>query len=113
MPRALLSISFSRGFGLTASQLGALLAPDDHPLVRRFEAQWNWFTYLYNAIAARAFLALDLTELAAVGCAASRRRARANRRGRNDPRRPAGVDAGGQDAVTARLASSVVYAAPA
>jgi hypothetical protein len=66
VPRALLSISFSRGFGLTASQLGVLLAPEDHPLVRRFETQWNWFTYFYNAIAARAFLALDLAELAAV-----------------------------------------------
>jgi hypothetical protein len=66
LPRALLSISFSRGFGLTASQLGVLLVPDDHPLVRRFETQWSWFTYFYNALAARAFLALDLAELAAV-----------------------------------------------
>jgi hypothetical protein len=66
LPRALLSISFSRGFGLTASQLGVLLAPDDHPLVRRFETQWNWFTYFYNALAARAFLALDLAEVAAI-----------------------------------------------
>jgi hypothetical protein len=66
LPRALLSISFSRGFGLTASQLGVLLAPADHPLVQRFETQWNWFTYFYNALAARAFLALDLGELAAV-----------------------------------------------
>jgi hypothetical protein len=66
VPRSLLSISFSRGFGLTASQLGVLLAPEDHPLVRRFETQWNWFTYFYNAIAARAFLALDLAEVAAV-----------------------------------------------
>ena len=66
LPRSLLSISFSRGFGLTASQLGVLLAPADHPLARRFETQWNWFTYFYNAIAARAFLALDLAGGAAV-----------------------------------------------
>lgn len=66
LPRALLSISFSRGFGLTASQLGVLLAPADHPLVRRFETQWNWFTYFHNALAARAFLALDLAAVAAV-----------------------------------------------
>lgn len=66
VPRSLLSISFSRGFGLTASQLGVLLVPDDHPLARRFATQWNWFTYFYNAIAARAFLELDLAELAAV-----------------------------------------------
>jgi hypothetical protein len=66
LPRALLSISFSRGFGLTASQLGVVLVPEDHPLLRRFETQWNWFTYFYNAIAARAFLALDLGELAAI-----------------------------------------------
>lgn len=66
LPRALLSISFSRGFGLTASQLGVLLVPDDHPLLRRFETQWNWFTYFYNALAARAFLALDLAEVGAV-----------------------------------------------
>ena len=66
LPRALLSISFSRGFGLTASQLGVVLVPEDHPLARRFETQWNWFTYFYNALAARAFLALDLAELAAI-----------------------------------------------
>jgi hypothetical protein len=34
--------------------------PEGHRLVQRFEAPWSWFTYLYNAIAARAFLALDL-----------------------------------------------------
>jgi hypothetical protein len=66
LPRALLSISFSRGFGLTASQLGVLLVPDDHPLLARFENQWQWFTYFHNALAARAFLALDLAAVAAV-----------------------------------------------
>lgn len=63
LDRSLLSVSFSRGFGLTASQLGVLLVPRDHPLARRFHQQWNWFTYFYNAIAARAFMLLDLSEM--------------------------------------------------
>ena len=63
LSRSMLSISFSRGFGLTASQLGVLLVPDDHPWLARLETQWSWFTYFYNAIAARAFLALDLDEV--------------------------------------------------
>lgn len=57
--RAVLSISFSRGFGLTASQLGVFLVHRDHPLRMRFETQWNWFTYFFNALAARAFMLLD------------------------------------------------------
>lgn len=60
LSRAMLSISFSRGFGLTASQLGVLLVHRDHPWLARLETQWRWFTYFYNAIAARAFMALDL-----------------------------------------------------
>ncbi len=63
LPRSMLSISFSRGFGLTASQLGVLLVPRDHSWLPRFEAQWSWFTYFFNAVAARAFLALDLAEV--------------------------------------------------
>lgn len=59
LPKAVLSISFSRGFGLTASQLGVFLVPREHPYRRRFEEQWDWFTYFHNALAARAFLALD------------------------------------------------------
>jgi hypothetical protein len=59
LPRSLLSISFSRGFGLTASQLGVLLVPKGHTLAKRFAAQWRWFTYFYNAIAARAFVLVD------------------------------------------------------
>lgn len=59
LPKAVLSISFSRGFGLTASQLGIFLVHRDHPYRRRFAAQWNWFTYFFNALAARAFLAMD------------------------------------------------------
>ena len=66
LPKAILSISFSRGFGMTASQLGVFLIHRDHPYRRRYERQWNWFTYFYNTIAARVFAAIDLHELAAV-----------------------------------------------
>lgn len=58
LPKAVLSISFSRGFGLTASQLGVFLVHRDHPYRRRYVSQWEWFTYFHNALAARAFLAL-------------------------------------------------------
>ena len=64
--RAVLSISFSRGFGLTASQLGVFLVHRDHPLRMRFETQWTWFTYFFNALAARAFMLLDLVSLDAI-----------------------------------------------
>lgn len=60
LPKSILSISFSRGFGLTASQLGVALVPKTHPLCQRFEQQWSWFTYFYNAIAANAFMHFDL-----------------------------------------------------
>ena len=66
LPTALVSISFSRGFGLTASQLGVLLAPPDHPFVSKYRRQLDWFSYFYNAIAAKAFLALDLAAVATV-----------------------------------------------
>jgi hypothetical protein len=66
MDRALVSVSFSRGFGLTASQLGVLLVHEDHPWRARYDRQWSWFTYFYNALAARAFLALDAQEIEAV-----------------------------------------------
>lgn len=59
-PKSILSISFSRGFGLTASQLGVVLVPNSHPLRERFDREWSWFTYFYNAVAARAFLEFDL-----------------------------------------------------
>lgn len=59
LPRALLSISFSRGFGLTASQLGVLLVHREHPLLQRLRPALEWFTYFHNAIAARAFLFVD------------------------------------------------------
>ena len=37
-----------------------------------FEAQWSWLTYFHNAIAARAFLAVDCAALAAVDAARRR-----------------------------------------
>ena len=68
LKRSVLSISFSRGFGLTASQLGVFLVHNDHPYRQRFAQQWNWFTYFFNALAARAFMCLDHEELARVDC---------------------------------------------
>jgi hypothetical protein len=63
LDKSILSISFSRGFGMTASQLGVFLLHRQHPYVQRFGEQWSWFTYFYNALAARAFLYLDFAEL--------------------------------------------------
>lgn len=63
MSKSMISVSFSRGFGLTASQLGVVLVHKNHPLRARFRAQWEWHTYFHNAIAARAFMALDLEEV--------------------------------------------------
>lgn len=70
--KSVLSISFSRGFGLTASQLGVALVPRSHPYLKRFAPAWEWFTYFFNGIAAKAFMALDL---AAVATADAERRA--------------------------------------
>lgn len=67
--KSILSISFSRGFGLTASQLGVALVHKGHPLRARYADQWEWLTYFHNAIAARAFLNLDLGQVAAVDAA--------------------------------------------
>jgi hypothetical protein len=64
--KSVLSISFSRGFGLTASQLGVALVPRQHPLRQQYATAWEWFTYFHNALAARAFRALDLDALAVV-----------------------------------------------
>jgi hypothetical protein len=72
LPRSVLSISFSRGFGLTASQLGVALVHEDHPFRERFATQWSWLTYFYNAVAARAFLAVDHAALAEVDAARRR-----------------------------------------
>jgi hypothetical protein len=51
---------------MTASQLGLFLLHREHPYVRRFRQQWLWFTYFFNALAARTFLRLDLAELQSV-----------------------------------------------
>lgn len=61
--KSIISVSFSRGFGLTASQLGVILVPKTHPLRQRFEQQWSWFTYFYNKIAAMAFMNIDFDEM--------------------------------------------------
>ena len=66
LEKSVLSISFSRGFGLTASQIGLFLLHRDHPYVQRFRQPWEWFTYFFNSLAARTFLRLDLAELQAV-----------------------------------------------
>jgi hypothetical protein len=66
LEKSILSISFSRGFGLTASQLGVALVHRDHPYRRRYATAWSWFTYFYNALAARAFQALDFARIEAV-----------------------------------------------
>lgn len=65
LDKALLSVSFSRGFGLTASQLGVLLVPKGHPLLAHREAL-DWLTYFHNGVAARAFCAVDVDALRAV-----------------------------------------------
>lgn len=66
LPKSILSISFSRGFALTASQLGVVLIHREHPFRRKYETQWKWFSYFFNALAARAFMDLNLTEIEAV-----------------------------------------------
>ncbi len=65
LSKALLSVSFSRGFGMTASQLGVLLVPPGHPLLAHAESL-DWLTYFHNAIAARAFCRVDVDVLRAV-----------------------------------------------
>ena len=59
LDRSILSISFSRGWGLTASQLGVALVPRSHPIYRAYQTQWDWLSYFYNRLAADAFLAFD------------------------------------------------------
>ncbi len=71
LERSVISISFSRGFGLTGSQLGVALVHRDHPMRRLYESQWNWLTYFFNKIAAKAYMSLDL---AAVSCVDESRR---------------------------------------
>jgi hypothetical protein len=66
LPKSVLSISFSRGFALTASQLGVVLVHPEHPFRRKYETQWNWFTYFFNFLAMRAFMNLNLADLETV-----------------------------------------------
>ncbi len=66
LTRSILSISFSRGFGMTASQLGVALVHPAHPLLARYETQWRWLTYFHNALAAQAFERVDPRVLEAV-----------------------------------------------
>lgn len=66
LERSILSISFSRGFGLTASQLGVFLIHRDHPFRKRFAQQWTWFTYFHNSIATQALRDLNYRELQSV-----------------------------------------------
>src|SRR5215831_16594108 len=60
LPKSVLSISFSRGFALTVSQLGVVLIHREHPLRKKYDSQWRWFSYFFNALAAQAFLNLNL-----------------------------------------------------
>lgn len=63
LERSLLSVSFSRGFSLTASQVGLIFVHRTHPLLARWRKNWEWFSYFYNAVGARAFMHLDLDEV--------------------------------------------------
>lgn len=63
LPKSILSCSFSRGFGMTASQLGVMLIHKDHPYVDKYRESWTWFSYFYNYVAARAFGLVDLSAL--------------------------------------------------
>ena len=71
LEKSIVSVSFSRGFGLTGSQLGVALVHRDHPFRHAYATQWNWLTYFFNGIAARAFMVLDIEALSQVD--ASRR----------------------------------------
>lgn len=66
LPKSVLSISFSRGFGLTVSQLGLAFVHREHPYIQRFSQQWNWLTYFHNTLAGAAFLLMDERQRAAV-----------------------------------------------
>ena len=66
LAKSIISVSFSRGFGLTASQIGIVLMHREHPFARKFQTLLKWFTYFNNAIACEAFKRLDFTTLAEV-----------------------------------------------
>jgi hypothetical protein len=63
LERSLLSVSFSRGFSLTASQLGLVFVHRNHALLSKRRKSWEWFSYFYNAVAARAFMHVDPDEV--------------------------------------------------
>lgn len=66
LSKCVISISFSRGFALTAAQLGVALVHRDHPWVKARARQQAWLSYFYSSLAARAFVALDPARLRAV-----------------------------------------------
>ena len=66
LSKSVISVSFSRGFGLTASQMGVILMHREHPIGRKFQTLLKWFTYFNNRIACEAFKRLDFTALADV-----------------------------------------------
>ena len=46
--------------------LGVFLVHRDHPYRSRFDSQWRWFTYFFNALAARAFMLLDAAAIESI-----------------------------------------------
>lgn len=64
--KSVISVSFSRGFGLTTSQLGVILVHKNNPLREIYHRQWTWLTYFYNRIAAQAFMELDVDRMMAI-----------------------------------------------
>ena len=55
LDKSMLVVSFSRGFGLTISQLGVLLVHRENTFLEPLKRQLDWFTYFYNRFAALAF----------------------------------------------------------
>jgi hypothetical protein len=66
LTKSMLVVSFSRGFGLTISQLGVLLVHRENKLLVSLKRQLDWFTYFYNRFAASAFQLINPGELHAV-----------------------------------------------
>lgn len=69
LEKSVISVSFSRGFGLTSSQLGVILIHKKSALRNLYHRQWTWLTYFYNKIAAQAFMELDVDQVMAVDTA--------------------------------------------
>ncbi|VAW81557.1 hypothetical protein MNBD_GAMMA12-2511 [hydrothermal vent metagenome] len=66
LEKSIVSVSFSRGFGMTASQLGVILVHKDNPLRKRYDQQWKWYSYFYNQIATRTFMQINGEDLSVV-----------------------------------------------